>query len=264
MLAAVSDPLVVAHRGGAGTCPENTLDAFVRAHRTGCVLETDVRRSADGVAVLFHDETLERIGGSRCRVADLDLADLRRRLRDAGHPLVTAEELLHALPDARVVLDVKDPRVVEPLAAVLRGHRGIGRVCATGCWDRGLARLRRAVGPGLALGLGWGAMAALATGAAGVVRRGDAQWAFLPTRLATARTIDRAHRLGLRVGVWTVDEPALAQRFVALGADAVTTDRPDRLLPVLHPAAALAAVPVASQVGARPTAAPREADPCTS
>lgn len=231
----MSDPLVIAHRGGAGVWPENTAVAFEAAHRAGCVLETDVRVTADGVAVCFHDATVERYTGESHRVADLTLAALRHRCLDGGLPLVTVAELLGGLPTARVVLDVKDPAGVDVLAAVVTRAGAAGRVCATGCFDPALARLRRAVGPDLATGLGWWAVAALATGTP-VRNRSGASWAFLPARLASVRTVARARTLGLRVAVWTVDEPAAAQRFLALGAEAITTDRPDRLLPVLCPA----------------------------
>lgn len=235
----MSDPLVIAHRGGAGVWPENTATAFEAAHRAGCVLETDVRHTSDGIAVCFHDATVERFTGEARRVRDLTVGALRDRCADAGLPLVTVAELLHALPDARVVLDVKDPGAVDDLAAVVRRAGAAGRCCATGCFDPALARLRRRVGPELATGLGWWSVAALAAGAP-LRHRGGARWAFLPSRLASPRTIDRSRELGLRVAVWTVDEPAAAQRFLALGADAITTDRPDRLLPVLHPVRSVA------------------------
>lgn len=230
----MSDPLVIAHRGGAGVWPENTAVAFESAHRAGCVLETDVRLTADGVAVCFHDTTVERVTGEQRKAAELSLTALRSLCADAGLPLVTVAELLGTLPTARVVLDVKDPTGVDVLAAVITRAGRADRLCATGCFDPALARLRRVVGPDLATGLGWWSVAALATGAP-VRNHSRARWAFLPTRLASPRTVARARGLGLRVAVWTVDEPAAAQRFLALGADAVTTDRPDRLLPVLCP-----------------------------
>lgn len=245
ILGPVREPEVIAHRGGAGCRPENTATAFTYAHRLGARLETDVRRSADGVAVCLHDDTFARFDGDRTKVADLPLAALRRRCAGIGLPLVTVEELLGDLPGARVVLDVKDPAVVPALARALLRTGATGRAVATGCFDPALHALRRAVGPGLELGLGWWTLAALtAGGPAGLsgspwiaswpwISRCD--WAFLPARLASGRLLARAHRAGLRTAVWTVDEPAAAQRFVALGADAVTTDRPDRLLPVLCP-----------------------------
>ncbi len=239
----MSDPLVIAHRGGAGVWPENTAVAFEAAHAAGCILETDVRLTADGVAVCFHDATVERFTGEPRRISELTLAALRARCARAGLPLVTVAELLGDLARAEVVLDIKDPAVVDVLAADVRRTRSAGRVCATGCFDPALLRLRRAVGPAIATGLGWWSVAALATGAPW--RRHGATWAFLPMRLATPRTVVRARARGLRVAVWTVDEPAAAQRFLALGADAITTDRPDRLLPVLRPGRATTPTPEA-------------------
>src|SRR5918997_436516 len=80
--------LVIAHRGGAGLWPENTLYAFGRASALGAdVIETDVRLTADGALVLVHDESVARTTDGAGRVRDLALAELKRL--DAGHRFST-------------------------------------------------------------------------------------------------------------------------------------------------------------------------------
>ncbi len=70
--------MLVAHRGASAYAPENTIAAFDLAlrHRADAI-ECDTRLTADGVPVLCHDATLERIAGRPDRVADLSLADLK-------------------------------------------------------------------------------------------------------------------------------------------------------------------------------------------
>jgi glycerophosphoryl diester phosphodiesterase len=69
----ITDKLIVlAHRGGTDPT-ENTIEAIANALKAGTdVIETDIRATKDGVAVLFHDDTIERLTGQNLRVEDLD------------------------------------------------------------------------------------------------------------------------------------------------------------------------------------------------
>ena len=100
-------PLGFAHRGAA-VDRENSLAAFVDAHAAGFTyLELDVRTTADGELVVFHDETLDRVSTGRGRLRD----HTWERLADVtvgGEPLLRFTELLTALPEARLNVDLKD------------------------------------------------------------------------------------------------------------------------------------------------------------
>lgn len=111
---------LIAHRGYARHYPENTLLAFEAALRAGaCYVETDVQLSADGVPILFHDRTLERVCGERGAVHDRSLADLRRMralefdrfgYRYASAGLATLAELcglLSAHPHVTAFVEIK-------------------------------------------------------------------------------------------------------------------------------------------------------------
>jgi glycerophosphoryl diester phosphodiesterase len=94
--------LRLAHRGDWRRAPENTIAAFLAALDVpGCDgLEFDVRASKDGVPVVIHDETLERVQGVAARVASLTAEEL------AAHGVPTLEEVLAAVP-RRAFLDVE-------------------------------------------------------------------------------------------------------------------------------------------------------------
>src|SRR5512140_3268370 len=114
-------PYAVAHRGGAGLAVENTLAAFARSHALGFrYLETDVRTTADGVCAVFHDATLRRLTGVRARVRDLTWRELSALPLAGGQRVPRVEDLLEAFPDARFMIDVKDPQGIGPLARALR------------------------------------------------------------------------------------------------------------------------------------------------
>lgn len=138
-------PLAIAHRGGAGLAAENTLDAFARSYAPGIrYLETDVRVSADGTGLAFHDATLDRVLGRPGAVR----ATPSRYLRHRGVP--TIAEVLRAFPDACFTIDIKDEPAVAPLGRTLRETGAAHGVCAASAWDGWLPRLRDKVGPELA------------------------------------------------------------------------------------------------------------------
>jgi len=97
-------PLVIAHRGGALLAAENSAAAFQAAAAVGAdAVETDVRQTADGHLVCFHDDTLERLCGDPRAVAEIDLATLRQKIPS----ILTLREALSASRPLGVLLDVK-------------------------------------------------------------------------------------------------------------------------------------------------------------
>jgi len=235
-------PYAVAHRGGAGLAPENTIEAFALARGLGIgYLETDVRATSDGVGVAFHDAGLRRVTGSPGRLADHAWRDLER-VRVAGrHPIPRLEELFTAFPDARFTIDLKTARAIRPLVAAVRSCRALDRICLAGSADRWLAAIRTELGPGLATALGWESLARLALAARTGVRPWGvvpAQFAHVPLRLGripvfAERFVSMARERGIEVLVWTVDDPPLMHRLLDAGVDGIITDRPDLLREVL-------------------------------
>ncbi|HET9657530.1 MAG TPA: glycerophosphodiester phosphodiesterase family protein [Kineosporiaceae bacterium] len=234
--------LAVAHRGGSGLAPENTMTAFSRSWALGLrYLETDLRLTADGACVLFHDARTRRLTGRPGTVARLTW-DQVRPLRIAGRePIPRLEELLSAWPDARICVDLKDPRAIGRLAAVIRAYRAHDRVCLVGTADRWLADARAVLGGRVATALGWESTARLVAAARfghrprGIVR---APYVHVPLRLGRVpvyvdRLITMAREQGCRLVVWTVDEPAVMRRLLSAGVDGIITDRPDLLREVL-------------------------------
>ena len=230
-------PLAIAHRGGAGLGAENTLDAFRRSHALGIrYLETDVRCSADGQLVAFHDARLERVTLSRGRVRSRSLADLTALPVLGSGPVLALADLLAAFPDSCFTIDIKDPAAIEPLARLLLGTGAVDRVCAAAARGTWLRALRRRTGPDLCTALSWRELLRLTADPRG--RYGEAKFAHVPLRLGRVPVfrddlVARAHDAGVRVIVWTVDDPATMHRLLDHGVDGIITDRPDLLRDVL-------------------------------
>lgn len=118
---------VIAHRGGALLAAENSAAAFGAAAAAGAdIVETDVRRTKDGVLVCFHDDSLLRLAGDARKVTDLDLASLR----DLVPNVLTLPEAMAASAPLGLLLDVKlrDEAILATVLAAVEKGRATARV----------------------------------------------------------------------------------------------------------------------------------------
>jgi glycerophosphoryl diester phosphodiesterase len=249
----------VAHRGGSLLAPENTLAAFDRAVALGAdAVETDVRLTADGVVVAFHDEDTARLTGAPGTVEGRTLAELSRL--DAGHAFTpdggasfpyrgaglrvpALAEVLRRHPRLRLSIDAKpdDAPLAAALAAVIREAGAEERVCVGSFFDAQSGRLG-ALLPRCARYLPEQAatchVLAARSGQDGAACPGGFQLASLPHfmgafEVVDAATVDYFHRLGLAVHAWTVDAEDEMRALLAMGVDGIISDRPDLLARVL-------------------------------
>lgn len=225
-----------AHRGGAAESVENSLAAFRSAAALGFVhMETDVRPSRDGVAVLHHDATLDRTTDGQGPVRSLTWRELNRhRLANGATPL-RLEELLEDLPDVHVTIDAKEDGSVPAIADAVRRARCGDRVCVTSFSPRRLHRLRRLL-PKVESGAHPWEVARLrlqSRPALPRVSRVQVPPGAFGVRLADTRFLERAHALGLCVDVWTINDPHEMRRLIDLGVDGIMTDSPSLLRQVL-------------------------------
>ena len=238
-------PIPFAHRGGAGDHPENTMAAFAAAMALGFrYLETDVHATADGVLLAFHDDRLDRVTDGHGVVAEQPWSAVAAARVGGTEPIVRLDDLLEAWPDARLNLDPKHDAAVGPLVEAIVRHRAIDRACIGSFSMRRLARIRRALGPALCTSLGPPEVLAVrlaawrVAGAGGLATRGGGACLQVPVReralpIVDAATVAAAHRLGLPVHVWTVDDAAEIERLLDLGVDGIMSDHPAVLRDVL-------------------------------
>jgi glycerophosphoryl diester phosphodiesterase len=235
-------PIAFAHRGGASEVPENTMPAFAHAVGLGYrYVETDVHVTADGVLVAFHDERLDRVTDSQGVIADLPWSVVRTALVDGREPIPRFDDLLDAWPDLRINIDPKHDGAAEPLAAALLRHAALDRVCVGSFSDKRIARVAAAVGGGLCTSMGPRQVARLVAASRGLPGGGGlrAPCAQVPTHqgpvpLVTRRFVEAAHRRGIQVHVWTIDDRAEMERLLDLGVDGIMTDRPADLKDLLE------------------------------
>jgi glycerophosphoryl diester phosphodiesterase len=230
-------PLVFAHRGGSKLAPENTIPAFDRGLAAGADgLEFDVHLSRDGVAVVHHDRLLDRTTRATGPVRGRTAAEL------SALNVPALGEVLARYPGARIIIELKEPGADLARAVIgeVRRAGAVERVCL-GSFSARALRTARAIDPGIAT-----------SGGRTEVRLAlYRSWISLPpgspkyqafqvpemngrTRVVSPRFIRLAHKAGIVVQVWTVDEPEDIRRLLDWGADGIISDRPDIASEVLR------------------------------
>lgn len=234
-------PLAFAHRGGASEVPENTMPAFEHAVRLGYrYLETDAHVTADGVLIAFHDDRLDRVTDRTGMIAELPWSEVSKARIEGSEPIPLLEDLLMAWPDVRINIDPKRDEVAAPLAAALLRTRTVDRVCVGAFSDKRIAHVRELAGPDLCTSMGPREVARLLATSRRLPGGGGVKspCAQVPTHqgrvpLVTERFVAAAHRRGVQVHVWTIDDPAEMTRLLDLGVDGLMTDRPQVLKDLL-------------------------------
>lgn len=232
--------MVLAHRGGAGEAPENTREAIERALALGVrVLETDVRHTLDGEAVLAHDVTLSRRFGDPRDISDVTWDELATMRDHDGAAPVRLVDILGDYPDLVVNVDCKTDEVVSPTLRAVRTSRAVRRVCLTAFSARRVALIARITGERAMVGMGMADVARLLTWASlppraaapllrgvGASRAVQVPLTFRGVPVVTPRFLQAAHDAGHVVHVWTIDAPDEMDRLLDLGVDGIVTDVP--------------------------------------
>ena len=225
-------PIPFAHRGGASDVPENAMPAFQYAIDAGYrYVETDVQVTADGILVAFHDDDLSRTCGRPGRISDLPWSEVKTALVDGTAPIPLLEDMLGTWPELRVNIDCKTNTAEDALVTTLVRCAALDRVCVGAFSDRRMKRLTARLGDRLCTALSPGGVVALRFGRP---RRPAANAAQVPVQqgpitVVNERFVRRAHALGIKVHVWTIDEPAEMHRLLDLGVDGIMTDKPQVL-----------------------------------
>jgi glycerophosphoryl diester phosphodiesterase len=227
--------MIGGHRGAPDLAPENTMAGFRAAVAAGAeYLELDVRRSADGVLVVVHDDTVDRTTEGHGPVAELSMAELRAL--DAGrrfHPRYEGEQIpllddvlawVEATPTVGLVVEAKADGVGADIAAAILASSAVDRLsmCSFSATELQAAT---AVAPDLLTVLlfepvmPWGDPLETILGA-------GAKGADIPWQWDEPALIERMHCAGLAAGGGTANNFVAVERLTRFGADFVDSDVP--------------------------------------
>lgn len=250
-------PLIIAHGGGQGLHPANTLPAFENSASTGCdAIEFDLRLTRDGKLVTLHDATIDRTSDGTGRVIDFTLDALKKvnfgaRFKDPSgqNPyqkspaqLATLEELFSRFPKLPMVIELKDrgsdgEKAAAALAEMIRRYRMEPRVMVASFDDPTLAAFRRDSSNTVSTSAAVGEtrnLVILTRLLLDPLASPVSQGLQIPVEkygyhMDFPRLIQAAHRRNMAVHYWTINDPGEMERLIRLGADGLITDRPDIL-----------------------------------
>jgi len=257
----IKRPLVIAHQGGDGVWPGDTMFAFEHAVEIGAdVLEMDAHITKDSQIVLMHDEKVDRTTDGTGLIEDLSLDQLKQLdaaykwstddgktfpYRGQGIQVPTLEELFQKFPQMRYVIEIKLTQnpIDKPLCDLIRKHDMQDKVVIASFHDQAMKNFR-ATCPEVATSASRGEVTTFVIlgkvflGGLIAPKYESIQPPYDPSEsknipIMTKRFIREAHAKNLAVEPWTVNDPALMKQYIEWGVDGVMTDRPDLMIDVL-------------------------------
>ncbi len=242
----------VAHRGGSLLAPENTLAAFRTALTLAVdAIELDVQMTKDGHAIVFHDNTVERLTDGEGNILDLDFAYLRS-LNAAAHfsggwpepqRIPTLREVLNlARSRTQVYVEIKTskrdgvygqyPNIAETVVKEIRAANMLDSVLIIS-FDLLILPHVKSLEPSLKTAAiisedTWNpksenAFETLLQQAHSL----SVDWLNVDKKLFTSDMPERVHASGFKIGCWTVNTLEEMRSLAATGIDSITSDRPD-------------------------------------
>lgn len=244
--------LNIAHGGAQAVVPTETLLSYQTAIEAGAdVLEGDLHATKDGVLVLIHDDTVDATTDGTGAVKEMTFAELQQLdagywftsdggttypFRGQGLTVASLESLLDAHPDAHYVLELKqiEPSIIAPFLSLLEEREMLEQVLISSFWDEVLIEVRLQA-PSALTGLATGESLAFSvlTTDTEVGYQPPAKFLQPPVNAVKPELLERAHRFGMKVHPWTVNDPVQMQTLIELGVDGIITDDPATLRSLL-------------------------------
>lgn len=262
----VKRPLVIAHQGGEGLAPSSTLTAFINAWEMGVdVLEFDVHMTKDGLLVAIHDPTVDRTTNGTGKVNEMTLKEIKKLdagyyfqnekgehpFRDKGITIPTVEEIFETIKDDDMlyIIEIKetnDPSLYKTIARKMWEKLkafGLEKRVMLASFDQDIVDYILEASDGKAI---------VSAGRKEATKfvvfhklflnslyRPAVDAIHIPTRegkfnLADQKLIRGAHKRGMVVHYWTINDKETMRELIRIGADGIMTDRPDLLFEVLQ------------------------------
>ena len=231
---------VTGHRGAAGHAPENTLASIRKALEMGADrIEIDVQQSKDGVVVIMHDKTLKRTTNGKGYVRNKTFAELSALVAPAefaasfpNEKIPTLEEALILINGkAKFVIEIKDgnayyPDIEQHIVDLIHQYKA-EKWCIVHSFNDAALKKVHELDANIPLhklfvaGLG----------------RDLAKWDYVQEfsvneHFATKKMIEKVHKLGKKINVWTVNDKAKMETLVKMGIDGIISNFPDIALQI--------------------------------
>jgi glycerophosphoryl diester phosphodiesterase len=218
--------LRVGHRGARAYAPENTLASFKKALELGVdAVELDVRKTKDNKIIVIHDANVKRTTDGEGLVGELSLGQIKGFSAEGGEKIPTLQEVLDFLDKkVKVLIELKEAGVEEQVLAIVK-ERGLERnVVMVSFLEDALKKVRELDGD-------------IETGLIYVKHKNPvkaalelkANYLVALYRFTHTANVVKAHENGLKVIVWTINNPQEVEEYAKKGVDGITSDKPDIL-----------------------------------
>lgn len=251
-------PLVIAHQGGDGLWPGDTMFAFQNAANLGAdVLEMDVHITKDGVLVLMHDEAVDRTTDGTGDIESMNLDELKKLdagydwsidggstfpFRGQGVTIPTMEEVFAAFPDKHMTIEIKKTNALmaKPFCDLIRKYNMQNKVLIASFHDDRLNAFRKAC-PEVATSSAKNETTIFVLLTKPFLGNFYSPKFFslqVPEEssgitVMTPAFVKAAHERNLAIEPWTINDAETMKKFIDWGVDGIITDRPDIMLEVL-------------------------------
>ena len=232
---------VLAHRGGSIESYENTIESFYYSQSLGCrFIETDVQVSSDGIPYIFHDETLTRLLGKNDLFSNLHSSEIEDLRIFESHKIPRLDETLHTFPEMYFQIDVKTDEVAMPALEVIYQCKAEDRVCIASFNSKRLNKVYKNC-PEVCLSMGPIEVFKLLLASFNLYNkdiRGDClqvpiyQYGFI--KIVTQRFVKYVQSRGLKISVWTINDPKTLKKLIDMKVDGIITDKPKLLMQLLE------------------------------
>ncbi len=219
---------IIGHRGAAAEEPENTLRGFRYAlDRGAAAVELDVHLTRDGRLAVIHDETVDRTTNGRGRVKDFTLAELQRLDAGRGERIPALEEVVELVRGrGQLLVELKHPDAAPALLRLCREGGLFEEIRAISFWHPVIKSLKEEE-PRLRTGA---LMVGCPADPGGLARAALTDTLVLNYRYVHRELADAAHRQGLKVIVWNIDDPISLEPYTDMNLEAICTNRPGEII----------------------------------
>jgi glycerophosphoryl diester phosphodiesterase len=220
--------LRIGHRGARAYAPENTLASFKKALEIGVdAVELDVRKTKDNQIVVIHDAVVKRTTNGEGLVSELTLKETQS-FSSEGEKIPTLEETLDILGNkVKIFIELKEVGIEEQVLSIIN-HKGLEKnVVIVSFLEDALKKVRE-----LDKEVETGLIYAKHKNPIKAALELKTQYLFALYRFTHTANVEKAHQNGLKVVVWTINDPREVEEYAKKGVDGIASDKPDILMKI--------------------------------
>jgi glycerophosphoryl diester phosphodiesterase len=221
--------LRIGHRGARAYAPENTISSFKKAIEIGVdAIELDVRKTKDNRLVVIHDADVKRTTNGKGLVSELTLEEIKGFSAEGGEKIPTLEEALDFLKKkVKVFIELKEEGIEKQVLSIVQ-ERGLEKnVVIVSFLEDALKKVRE-----LDNDICTGLIYATHRNPVETAIELKASYLLALYRFTHSANVQKAHENGLKIIVWTINNPEEVKEYAKKGVDGIASDKPDILMAV--------------------------------